>query len=75
MIFGSFSHKKYSLKLFIIDNWSGNKLYVTVRRCKMANSGQIPILFVYLLLLKIQTCNTAQSNAAFKLAASGMYSV
>ncbi len=42
---------------------------------KMANSGQIRILFVYLLLLSIQTCSFVQcASALFKLSASGMYS-
>ena len=39
------------------------------RRCKMVMSGRI--LFVYMLLVYVQRCNSAQSNALFTLFASG----
>ncbi len=64
--------KKHSLKL-LIDNWRGNNFFDRGRRCKMANSGQLQVLFVYLLVLCKQVCSSAQSSATFKLTASGMY--
>ena len=39
----------------------------------MANSGQLQVLFVYLLVLCKKACSSAQSSAIFKLTASGNY--